>query len=275
MLTSELVAELPLQASGIERFEYPYPFPSPPQSLAKATGPHSPSSGSVDPKESNHRQLDEEGEEESWFFYTADISFRRILNQHLKVLYTEADSGWTENINLAFAQFTECEQQIDIWYHHLPSVIRFSLEGHPENELPLFFKGRFQGWRELVRRPFLYFALHHDGDEPVDPQVMALATECLDICARLINHYFPQNRHGGTWFISRRTFTCSLLILAAVFANREDLQPPDDWFTVLQMAIDILERWESAASDIARMRVILSKLVHEACQKTGIGPTRR
>jgi hypothetical protein len=105
--------------------------------------------------------------------------------------------------------------------------------------------------------------------------MMALATECLGICACLINHYFPQGRHGGTWFISRRTFTCALLILAAVFANRQDLQPPDDWPTVLQMAIDMLKKWETAASDIARMRVVLTKLVHEARQKTGIGPTWR
>ncbi|KAL2850069.1 hypothetical protein BJX68DRAFT_266863 [Aspergillus pseudodeflectus] len=109
---SDLVAELPLPPSGIENFEYPYPFPSPPQSLAKATGLRSPSSCSVDSSGSNPRQIEEE---ESWFFYTADISFRRILNHHLKVLYTEAGAGWMENINLAFAQFTECERQIEVW----------------------------------------------------------------------------------------------------------------------------------------------------------------
>uniref|UniRef100_A0A0B7KLZ6 Zn(2)-C6 fungal-type domain-containing protein n=2 Tax=Bionectria ochroleuca TaxID=29856 RepID=A0A0B7KLZ6_BIOOC len=263
---SDLVAELPLQSSGIENFEYPYMFPTPPRSAAKGTDTRSPYSGLVASKGSQNQRI--VSEEESWFFYTADISFRRILNQHLKVLYTEAEAGWMEDINLAFAQFTECEKQVEVWYRHLPPVIQSGFEGQPDNELSLFLKGRFQGWRELIRRPFLYYALHHSSGEPTDPRVIALATESLHICASLIHHFFPQSRHGGTWFIARRTFTCSLLMLAAVFANRKDVQPPDDWPATLQVAINFLERWETEACDIARMRAILCKIVDEACRKS-------
>ncbi|CAG9983799.1 unnamed protein product [Clonostachys byssicola] len=266
---SDLVAELPLQSSGIENFEYPYLFPTPPPS----SGTPSPYSGLVASKGGqNHRIV---SEEESWFFYTADISFRRILNQHLKVLYTGAEAEWMEDINLAFARFTECEKQIEVWYRHLPPVIQSGFEGQPDNELSLFLKGRFQGWRELIRRPFLYYALHHSSVEPADSRVLTLATESLHICASLIHHYFPQSRHGGTWFIARRTFTCSILILAAVFADRKDVQPPDDWLATLQVAINFLKRWETEACDIARMRAILCKLVDEACRKVGARATGR
>ncbi|CAH0045643.1 unnamed protein product [Clonostachys solani] len=270
---SDLVGELPLQSSGIENFKYPYLFPTPPSSTAKTSDPRSSYSGLVDSKGGKNQRI--VNEEESWFFYTADISFRRILNQHLKVLYAGAEAGWMEDINLAFVQFTECEKQIEVWYRHLPPVIQSGFEGQPDNELSLFLKGRFQGWRELIRRPFFYYALHHSFGEPADPRVITLATEGLHICASLIHHYFPQSRHGGTWFIARRTFTCSLLILASVFANRKDVQPPEDWPATLQVAIDFLKRWETEASDIARMRAILCKLVDEACRKSGTRATGR
>lgn len=54
-------------------------------------------------------------EEKSWFYYLAEISYRRILNRAMAVMGHEGEEGWTRNISSRIKQCKTFNDQIDLW----------------------------------------------------------------------------------------------------------------------------------------------------------------
>lgn len=82
-------------------------FPSPPTELASPTA--------------QNQALDTlrddivPEEEKSWFYYLAEISYRRMINRILAVMARDGERGWIDNIGDIIKQCKDFGEQIDIW----------------------------------------------------------------------------------------------------------------------------------------------------------------
>ncbi|KAF4981675.1 hypothetical protein FZEAL_2562 [Fusarium zealandicum] len=259
---SELVFELGLKPSSLENFSYPDPLPSPPEGILTDQTPRTHDSP-IDADE-KQRQLDERG----WCFYLSEISIRRTIDETLHLLYRHGEEYWMKNPAQLIRQHHECEQQVSLWHYHLPSIVQFDYDALPDEQFATALQGRAFLWLEYTLRPILYYVLHKQSDEPVSPEAQTLASRELSMCATVIHRLSFHRRHGGTWFISRKAFTCACLILTAVL-NPHRVQPPEAWRTITEIAIQTLERWARDASDLRRMADILRHMYHETRVQRG------
>ncbi|KAF5007838.1 hypothetical protein FDECE_5864 [Fusarium decemcellulare] len=258
---SELVFELGLQPSSLEHFSYPEAFPSPPDGLLTNQTPRAEGS-SIDPDE-EQRQVDERG----WLYYLSEISIRRTVDETLNLLYRNGEEYWMNNPAQLVRQYHECEQQTSLWRYHLPAAVQFDDDVLPDEEFAAALQGRASLWREYTLRPILYYVLHHP-DEAIMPEAQALVTREISICATVVHRLAFHRRHGGTWLISRKSFMCACIIIAAAL-NPHRVQPPEEWHTLINIAIQTLGRWADEASDIRRMADILTHMYHETCRQRG------
>lgn len=106
---SELRCEIALPASGISRFGFPNLFPSPPNELSLPVA-HSDQGDTS----STAEFLDPE-EERSWFYYLAEISFRRMMNRAFTALGRNGEVGWIHDFQENLKQFAALKDQIDVW----------------------------------------------------------------------------------------------------------------------------------------------------------------
>lgn len=107
---SELRSEIPLPSSGITRFDYPDLFPSPPSELAYPTARSQAFDGmpqDVEPEE-----------ERSWFYYLAEISYRRMMNRTIVIMRRNGEEGWIRDIEGIMKQCEDLDEQIKIWYEN-------------------------------------------------------------------------------------------------------------------------------------------------------------
>lgn len=102
-MDSELAPELGLQTSGLTGYSYPDLFPSPPTTLER------------DVTDLDALNTDEGSQERGWFFYLAEISLRRTINDTLQVLYRHGEQRWIESVDLFVAQHDEQEKQVLLW----------------------------------------------------------------------------------------------------------------------------------------------------------------
>lgn len=78
-------------------------LPSPPPELTTTTP--SGSSGECDIFD----------EEKSWFYYLAEISFRRIMNRAMALIGQQGEQGWSHNIRETAKLCESVNEQINIW----------------------------------------------------------------------------------------------------------------------------------------------------------------
>ncbi|KAL2219285.1 hypothetical protein M432DRAFT_341572 [Thermoascus aurantiacus ATCC 26904] len=263
----EFLPEIPLRPSGIEEFTYPDLFPSPPEVLSET---HRDKNGHAEDTDSSlgsdeARKAGERG----WFFYLAEISLRRTINDTMKTLYGKGEQQWMDNIHFLVVQYMECEKQIALWHSHLPQPIQFERCGWPDNELSLYLQGRFHSWHELVLRPLVYYALYAPvaADSPQMLQVILIAQQ--SVCVELIVHSARCPRNGGTWLMLRKTFSGALLILATVVSG-DRLVPPENWPSVIRLALRVLAKWAAESADVEWMRSILDCVFREVCRRKGM-----
>ncbi|KXH29217.1 hypothetical protein CSIM01_00945 [Colletotrichum simmondsii] len=282
---NEILPTLGLRPSGLEDFTYPDSFPAPPSTLSTATvcairvneTLADPSDYAWSPFSHSQQRLEEE---RSWLYYLAEISLRRTIKNTMSVLYREGEAYWLRNEDLLIRQYDEFEKEISQLHSHLPPLIQFTEHDYPENELAFYLQGRFQGWRESTLRPLLYCALHgirgrgqHDQSQqhPTNPRVIHLAQKAVDTCAAMIVKTAHHHRHGGSWFVARRAFSCAVMVLAVVAAGNHPVEPPSNWNSLVRLALRVLGRWGKEARDLERMRETLQRLFHRVQQKAGSG----
>lgn len=96
-------------ASDLSSFEYPAAFPTPPETLNRLI--------SKDDEDCDMSDVFSPRRNEFiWFFYLAQISLRRTLDEVLSVMYEKGEQNWVENIDLICRQHEESKKQIADWY---------------------------------------------------------------------------------------------------------------------------------------------------------------
>ncbi|KAF4442232.1 vegetative cell wall protein gp1 [Fusarium austroafricanum] len=246
----ELRCEIPLPPSGITQCDYPDMFPSPPTELTS-------------PSAHNQFEAREGGiiseEEKSWFYYLAEISYRRIMNRAMATMARDGARGWVSNIREAMEQCKDFNEQIDIWYLHIPPEIDPRNVNHADNELAQLIKGREIGCREWIHRPFLFYVLHVTADDDDYHQAMPLAQKCLDLCVEHLSRTHGHHRHHGTWYVARACVTRALLLAISIRCGR--IPRPTGWKYALENALRTINLWSAEAPDLARAFTVLESVL--------------
>ncbi|KAI1409253.1 vegetative cell wall protein gp1 [Hypoxylon sp. FL1857] len=215
----ELQTEIPLPSSGITRFDYPDLFPSPPSELT-SPAPQLHDFGGLPP--------DIEPEEErSWFYYLAEISYRRVMNRAMVILRRNGEEGWIRDIE---GTMKHCED----------------LDEH------------IKACREWIRRPMVYYLIHQPSNDPYVPRARPLAEACLSLCVDLLLQVDYRHRHHGSWFVARTSTTRALILLAA--ARSGSFTMPPQWKEAVTMARSILQYWSTEAPDLQRAAAVLDDI---------------
>lgn len=206
----------------------------------------------------------EDLEQRGWYFYLAEVSLRRRIEETLALMYEDADTLCAHRPGALVSRYKECSTQVDLWYSHLHPSVQFQDNAFPNNELAFYLQGRFYEWRTLLLRPFLYCAVSQDPNR-VPEEVVTLASEYVALCADNITHLSYHGRHGGTWFACRATFASAMSILAAVVSESQALYQLD-WLAYVKLSLRTLNRWSPEADDVELMRQILERLLAEVCR---------
>lgn len=109
---SELLPELGITPTCLGELDYPDPFPTPPVSLLSFSHEHDDRSDEAPAAVDDQQRAEEE---RSWFFYLAEISLRRIINDILSTFYDKGEEHWMKHIDLVCRQNLESEKQISSW----------------------------------------------------------------------------------------------------------------------------------------------------------------
>lgn len=256
--------ELGLRPSCLEDLSEHDTLPAPPEILAQDDG-----SGFSPSTDDTHSADKEPG----WFFYLAEISLRRTINDTISLLYRKTEKEWLNHPGHILRQCTEAKRQIGLCYDYLPLIIRFQETEPAANEFSFYLQARFGEWTDLVLRPLIYYTIHTTHNQ-IHPEIINLAQQGIDGCATAIQRNFSHHhRHGGTWFVTRRMFSGALTILAAVVCDRHAL-PPTDWPSLIMLAHSFLARWSGESCDVERMRQVLEDVFYRVCNKTGFDKSR-
>ncbi|KAI1372746.1 hypothetical protein F4677DRAFT_456315 [Hypoxylon crocopeplum] len=289
---SELRTELQLPASGLLHFNYRDLFPAlpfPPElqnSSPMVQTERELDAGLMDQNPAsdpdNYNALEEEL---GWLYYLADVSLHTIKNHVLVDLYSHGEKDWLDDMPMMARKYNAYKKDLGSWRNQLPLQLQFpgssnSLDcpGRPGNELSFFLQTRYLCVIELLYRPLLYCALHyHPSRTRVHyTDLFPLAQQSINASCILIRLVATHHCHGGTWILTRRSFGCSLLLVAVARykfhkggpENRLSplgghcFQLPPDWLGVLRMTLASLRRWEgSGARDVQWMRETLERLI--------------
>lgn len=197
-------------------------------------------------------------ENRGWLFYLAEISLRRTITDTVWLFYHDDEESWLSNVDLVLRRYIETDKQIAIWYSHLPPSIRFQSKSETSNEFSFHLQHRFLEWREIALRPLLYIYLHHAAQP--SPELVLRAKEALKVAAELIALSKQDHRHGGIWFVLRRTFACALIILAVVL-RYGPAEAAQAWPDAVFDALGTLKKWSGEAPDIELMANILDDMI--------------
>lgn len=133
---------------------------------------------------------------------------------------------------------------------HIPPRINLNQSEGFNSELAYFVQGRGISCREWIHRPFLYYAIHQPAEDPIMPQIMPLAQECLRLCVEWQSNVLPYHLHHGTWYQARSSATRALLLIAAFRSGT--IEMPLNWKHTVQLALNCLQHWARDGSDIAQ-----------------------
>lgn len=269
-MASELRCEIPLPTSGIGRFGFPDMLPSPPTELL------SPPSYSHGGQETRQRAQAEQEEERSWFYYLAEISFRRLMNQALVAIGGNGEASWVNDLQPITVRHHVLEEQIDVWYvyadkkqrgwltvldrcSHIPPQISIDQSKGLNNELAHYVRQRAMVYREWIHRPFLYYVVHQPLDDPFIAQATPLARKCVQLCVDTQLLIQPFHRHHGSWYVARNSMTRALLLLAA--ARSKKIEMPNGWEKALDHALHTLQYWAKEAPDLEKAASLLQQMI--------------
>ncbi|XXH01798.1 hypothetical protein Hte_008159 [Hypoxylon texense] len=246
----EVRSEIPLPSSGIMRFDYTDLFPSPPSELASPTTHSQAFDGMPEDVEPE--------EERSWFYYLAEISYRRMLSRIIAIMRRNGEEGWIRDIERTMKQCEDLDEQIKIWCSHIPPPINMDHSEVSNNELANYVRNRMLASREWIRRPMVYYLVHQPSNDPLATRVRPIAEMCLDLCVDLISQVDYQHRHHGSWFVARTATSRALILLAAARSGKFHM--PERWKEAVNIAGAILQYWSSEAPDLHRVAIVLDSI---------------
>ncbi|OJZ86495.1 hypothetical protein ASPFODRAFT_60479 [Aspergillus luchuensis CBS 106.47] len=204
----------------------------------------------------------------STYYYLSDVAFMRVEAQILNFMYSTNDSQWSPaNLSYMCRTAADLESQIDHWSRNRPSIIHFEeWDSAPRFELTYNLQARVLQLRSWLYRPFVYYAIHHDGEQiNENEEAKKFMRKAIECSFHMINSKATQHRHHGTWFVARGVLSSALLIIAAVKADKGLVDYLADWPDLLDQAIRSLTHWASEARDLAYAAVVLANLKGKLC----------
>jgi len=255
-----------LPPSGITKVDYPEEFPSLPPwtSFSSVTSPNDSNTASdINVLANKIPHLDEE---QSWYYYLAEIALRKQANSIIDLLYRRGELDWMENAEYLLRQAPLRESELDHWYSLLPPNLRFNADKGTSNELAFLLECRQLQWRQIAYRPLLYYALHRSDTDSYFHRVLPLAQKCLEYAALMIRRQLRQHYHAGTWYSQRSIASCTLLILSAQLRGLPLYVP--DWRSLISLSLRALALWEADAQDLGQARVIIETILNKMSPAT-------
>ncbi|KAH8891500.1 vegetative cell wall protein gp1 [Thozetella sp. PMI_491] len=246
----EIRLEIPLPPSGLAHVDFPALFPTPPREFASPAAPDESyyfATGDIEPEE-----------ERSWFYYLAEISYRRIMNRAIATMSRDGEAGWIRDVGPMIGHCEDFDEQIEVWSSHIPPQIDIANWEASTTELAHYVQHRAQAGREWIRRPFLYYMIHQPAGDPFLDRVRPLAEGCLGLCVKMMLDMVSHHRHHGTWYVIRTAAARAFIVLAAARSGR--FQMPEGWMAAIDTAAKALERWAEEAPDFKQVAAILESL---------------
>ncbi|KAF9893075.1 hypothetical protein FE257_012486 [Aspergillus nanangensis] len=250
----ELRCEIPLPPSGIARFNLSDVLPSPPAEVLLPLSQEELDHGIPVPAVVDH------DEERSWFYYLAEISFRRMMDRAFASIGGDGETDWITNFQQLRVRHRLFQEQIEFWCSHIPPPISFNEREELNHELAHHIRARETSFREWIHRPFLYYVVHQPLDDPFVAEAIPLARECLALCVKQ-QLMIPPHLHHGTWFQARNSMTRALLLIAAAKCGKIEL--PGNWKQGLDHAFQTLRYWARNAPDLEKAADALQELMDD------------
>ncbi|OAA66459.1 c6 zinc finger domain containing protein [Niveomyces insectorum RCEF 264] len=261
-ITSEVRSELCLPGSGLDRFDYPNMYPSPPIGYHLGADPvpvvgGSPPMGTTPLTRSGdhhrHHHKDRHNVEIGWLYYLAEIATKRIranvwtesyASTALPAAVSNADAGWILQLDKRVREF---DWQLREWYEALPQQIRFPANNtQPTGDITRYIlRHHMLDIQEDVRFPAIQAILgtaavsslssssssssSSSGLVPLrelSPTLVRLARELLVTAMHRIQAarecFF--HRHHGQWFGIRCLGRNALQLLGVACRCHQDVQ---------------------------------------------------
>lgn len=229
----EILSEVPLGHLAVAHLDLSEQYPSPPEDKG------SPASGN----EWGSTQ------ENSWYYYLAEMAIKRIIDTIVDTIYPEDSSTFLDlqyPIHRLIPIAAEFQRQIDSWHGCLPPSLAHSLSPEPvETELMYYLQFGYHRTSELLYRPFLYHAIH--SPKPVSHDVANLAERGL---AHISSYLIASNQvhwHHGRWIQIRRELGGACLLLAA---SKSGLRMPHNWYAGITRLHATLQYWSLKSSQL-------------------------
>lgn len=140
-------------------------------------------------------------------------------------------------------------------------MISFDIDTRATEELAYHLQARALEIKERIYRPFLYRLIHAEiSFAPEERSIHeSLVTKHAITCSQLIQQWNVQHRHHGTWLMSRQSFACALLLLAARRAGILAMSA-EQFEQSVQSSIATLRFWEREAPDLKAARQMLEDI---------------
>ncbi len=258
---SELQLELNLPNSILEKVNFPYTFPHPPDFDQVA--------------------LEDGGQDEarSWFYYLAEIAIRHLLNRIIRTLSWSTENQSEQDIRRLLSQSELLETQLHDWHTSLPATLHFTIpEGYSillhDDDLIHILRHRYLSCRELIARPFLKICVETslEVESQLRSRVISRASQSPRMLMLRLSQVAPY-RHQGNWFLLRTVATASMILGALHLASQNpsrkgarDVGSPPGWETMASEALELLgPYWDAGADTLEMKRVVRSVL--DACRQ--------
>ncbi|KAM0722718.1 hypothetical protein Q7P37_002159 [Cladosporium fusiforme] len=198
-------------------------------------------------------------EAQGWYFYLAEISLRRMMEDTAKLLHDDGPEGWARDVVSLVNRIKACEEQIDLWALSIPNClsVNSSVDPLPSTNFGHHLESRVLQWRQMITLPLLYVAVHgiDDGTE-----TFAGASKCIEYSLQRITSMRGIGRHGGTWFMLRHIFMSAMLLCSCQLAPVSHLLPLD-WISAIDVTLEVLQLWSRQADDVKIMYSILNSTI--------------
>ncbi|RDL36805.1 uncharacterized protein BP5553_06157 [Venustampulla echinocandica] len=275
----EVRFELCLPGSGLDRFDYPIVYPSPPVNYHQggATTEDSAYSTMTPFVCSGHK--DHHSIEIGWLYYLAEIATKRIRSNVWAESYTipAVHTSWALQLD---KRVTEFEWQIQEWYKALPEQVKFPIDPLiPTRSITRYIlRHHMFDIQEDVRFPAIQALLGSSFSsqdlKQLSPVLTKLSREFLSTAVNRIRACSEcfYHRHHGQWFGIRGLGRNALQILGMACKCRQDVGDddgvelekqflPPGWNDAIHLALTYFEYWSNECADARRMGKVITELL--------------
>ncbi|KAM5344153.1 hypothetical protein ACJ41O_012690 [Fusarium nematophilum] len=251
----ELRAEINLPNSSLAEVHYSDLHPSPPDMDDDESNPEFESSPPNRPAWSRTGMRATPGarrqQEQTWYYYLTEITLRRIANRVLNLFYIGDHTIWTKDSMVFMVKAAEqFEQQLEEWHVGLPSLIQFSDDMPPQEELVYHVRGRVLEIKMWIYTPFLYYAIHAPPDAPYRDIIQPFVDKGIAYNFLMLRGEPNTHRHHGTWYAVRAAASSCLFILGAVRCGT--ISVPVDWMQDIRQTVSRMRYWAAEGPGVSR-----------------------